>query len=54
MEKMNWSFENYVPFKWKYWIMLHATWVELNLNSNSNQFNSDKLIELNSNFYIEL
>jgi hypothetical protein len=27
--------------------------VTCNLNSNLNQFNSDKLIELDSNFYIE-
>jgi hypothetical protein len=33
MKKINWFFENYVPFKWKYWIMLHATWIELNSNS---------------------
>ncbi len=47
---MNWFCENWVPFKWKYWMTLHANWIELELNSNSNsnQFNLD-IIELNSN-----
>jgi hypothetical protein len=31
IEKMNWCGQNYVPFEWKYWIMLHVIWIELNL-----------------------
>ncbi len=34
MGKMNWSCENYVPFKSKYWMTLHATWIEVGFDSN--------------------
>jgi hypothetical protein len=33
MKKMNWFCENEFPFKWTYWMTLHATWIELNSNS---------------------
>jgi hypothetical protein len=28
--KMNWFCENYISFKWNYWMTLHATGVKLN------------------------
>lgn len=47
MEKMLWFCGNQIPLKWKCWITLHATWMELNSNKlneiqillNLNEFN---------------
>jgi hypothetical protein len=57
MKKMNWFCENWISFKWKYWITfielnsntLTGIWIELNFNStnSSHQLNQDS-IELNS------
>jgi hypothetical protein len=33
MRKMNWVCENAIPFGWKYWMTLHALWIELKFNS---------------------
>jgi len=32
IKKMSWFCENYVPFDWKYWMTLHATWIEYKFN----------------------
>ncbi len=45
MEKMNWFCENQVLFIWKYWMTLHATWIQfkkfnwISINLNSNEKN---------------
>jgi hypothetical protein len=44
MEKMNWFCENWVPFKWKYWMTFHC-------NLNSIQFNSIHGNPYLQNFY---
>jgi hypothetical protein len=31
--KKNWCCEDEVTFEWKYWMTLHAIWIELNLNT---------------------
>ncbi len=34
---------------WKYWKTLHATWIELKLNSDINELNSNSTTQLNKN-----
>jgi hypothetical protein len=52
MTKINWFYKNQVSFEWKYWMTMHAFWIEFELNPNSKiQF---KYIEWNSNSTIEI
>jgi len=46
MKKMNWVCENEIPFGWKYWMTLHAPWIELKFNSIQFILNSTVVIFL--------
>jgi hypothetical protein len=39
---MIWFCKNQVPFKWKYLMTLHETWISLNLNSIQLKFSWKK------------
>jgi hypothetical protein len=62
MKNMNWFCENKISFEWKYWMTLHANWIEFILNwikillewiqipkfdSNSTKFNLTIGLKLN-------
>jgi len=47
MKKMIGFCENEVPFKWNYWMTLHAIWIQFNINLKI-QFYLH-LIQFNSN-----
>jgi hypothetical protein len=47
---MNLFYKNQVPFEWKYWMTLHAFWIQIELNWIESKFlNSIQIIEWNSN-----
>ncbi len=48
-EKMNWFKKKKVPFEWKYWMTLHAAWIELNWMEVELSWVELNWIELNSN-----
>jgi hypothetical protein len=44
MKKMNWFYGNEVPFEWKYLLVLHAIWIEIQfkyIEWNSNSFETN-------------
>jgi hypothetical protein len=48
MKKLSWFCGNWIPFEWKYWMTLHATWIQIQLNVTQYYLDLES-IELNSN-----